>query len=163
MKEIVELKINGETHSLALGPNVTLLEVLREHLGLTGTKEACDAGECGACTVLVDGMNVNSCLVLAVDAVGKEIITIEGLAQNGRLHPVQVAFHELGAIQCGYCSPGMILSAKALLDHNVNPSKREIQEAISGNLCRCTGYVKIVEAIQCAAAAIREDAKEGQR
>ncbi|HID63061.1 MAG TPA: (2Fe-2S)-binding protein [Anaerolineae bacterium] len=161
MKEILELKINGEIHSLAVEPNVTLQEVLREQLGLTGTKQGCDTGECGACTVLIDGMAVNSCLVLAVDAGGKEITTIEGLAQNGNLHPLQVAFHEWGAIQCGYCSPGMILSAKALLDRNPNPSRREIQEAIAGNLCRCTGYVKIIEAIQAAAATMREGAREG--
>lgn len=161
MKEIVSLRVNGETHTLALEPNVTLQEVLREHLGLTGTKKGCDSGECGACTVLMDGMTVNSCLVLAVTAEGKEITTIEGLAQDGDLHPLQTSFHELGAIQCGYCSPGMILSAKALLDRNPNPSQREIQEAISGNLCRCTGYVKIIEAIEAAASSMRGAAREG--
>jgi carbon-monoxide dehydrogenase small subunit len=161
MKGIVSLMVNGETHALALEPNVTLQEVLREHLGLTGTKKGCDTGECGACTVLMDGMAVNSCLVLAVRAEGKEITTIEGLARGGDLHPLQRAFHELGAIQCGYCSPGMILSAKALLERNPNPSQREIQEAISGNLCRCTGYVKIVEAIEAATSRMRAEGREG--
>jgi carbon-monoxide dehydrogenase small subunit len=161
MKEIVSLRVNGETHTLALEPNVTLQEVLREHLGLTGTKNSCDTGECGACTVLLDGMAVNSCLVLAMDASGKEITTIEGLAREGDLHPLQQSFHDLGAIQCGFCTPGMIMSAKALLDRNPTPSQDEIQEAISGNLCRCTGYVKIVEAIEAAASNMREEAKEG--
>jgi carbon-monoxide dehydrogenase small subunit len=161
MKEIVSLRVNGETHTLALEPNVTLQEVLREHLGLTGTKKSCDTGECGACTVLLDGMAVNSCLVLATAASGKEITTIEGLAREGDLHPLQQSFHDLGAIQCGYCTPGMILSAKALLDRNPDPSQDEIREAISGNLCRCTGYVKIVEAIETAASNMREEAKEG--
>lgn len=160
MKEIVSLKVNGETHTLALEPNVTLQEVLREHLGLTGTKKSCDTGECGACTVLLDGTAVNSCLVLAMAASGKEITTIEGLAREGDLHPLQQSFHDLGAIQCGYCTPGMILSAKALLDHNPDPSQDEIREAISGNLCRCTGYIKIVEAIEAAASSMREEAKE---
>jgi carbon-monoxide dehydrogenase small subunit len=160
MKEIVSLSVNGETHTLALEPNVTLQEVLREHLGLTGTKKSCDTGECGACTVLLDGMAVNSCLVLATAASGKEITTIEGLAREGDLHPLQQSFHDLGAIQCGYCTPGMILSAKALLDRNPDPSEDEIREAISGNLCRCTGYVKIVEAIEAAASSMREEAKE---
>jgi len=161
MKDIVSLRVNGETHTLALEPNVTLQEVLREHLGLTGTKKGCDSGECGACTVLMGGMTVNSCLVLAVSVKGEEITTIEGLARDGDLHPLQRAFHELGAIQCGYCSPGMILSAKALLDRNPNPSQREIQEAISGNLCRCTGYVKIIEAVEAAASSMRRAAREG--
>lgn len=161
MKRIVSLVVNGETHTLALEPNVTLQEVLREHLGLTGTKKGCDSGECGACTVLMDGMTVNSCVVLAVSAEGKEITTIEGLARDGDLHPLQEAFHRLGAIQCGYCSPGMILSGKALLDRNPSPSQIEIQEAISGNLCRCTGYVKIIEAIEAAASSMRAAAREG--
>ena len=161
MKAVVALRVNGEEHELALEPNVTLQEVLREHLGLTGAKKGCDSGECGACTVLMDGMAVNSCLVLAVRAEGKEITTIEGLARDGDLHPLQRAFHELGAIQCGYCSPGMILSAKALLDRNPSPSQREIQEAISGNLCRCTGYVKIIEAIEAAASGMRGEDREG--
>ncbi len=160
MKEILELTVNGESHSVAVEPNVTLQELLREQLSLTGTKKGCDTGECGACTVLMDGIAVNSCLVLAVDARDKEIVTIEGLARKGDLHPLQVAFHELGAIQCGYCSPGMIMSAKALLDCNPDPSQFEIQEAISGNLCRCTGYVKIIEAIQSAASMMTEGAKE---
>jgi aerobic-type carbon monoxide dehydrogenase small subunit (CoxS/CutS family) len=161
MEQVVSLRVNGETYTLALEPNVTLQEVLREHLSLTGTKKGCDNGECGACTVLMDGLAVSSCLVLAMDAEGKDITTIEGLAQGGELHPLQKAFHELGAIQCGYCSPGMILSAKALLDDNPNPSRAEIQEAISGNLCRCTGYVKIIEAIEAAASSMRVTAREG--
>lgn len=160
MREVLELRINGENHAVATEPNVTLQEVLREQLGLTGTKKGCDTGECGACTVLMDAKPVSSCLVLAVEASGKEIVTIEGLAREGDLHPLQVAFHELGAIQCGYCSPGMILSAKALLDRSPDPSETEIQEAISGNLCRCTGYVKIIEAIQSAASMMREGGKE---
>lgn len=161
MKELVSLRVNGETYTLALEPNVTLQEVLREHLGLTGTKKGCDNGECGACTVLIDGMAVNSCLVLAMAASGKEITTIEGLAREGDLHPLQQSFHDLGAIQCGYCTPGMIMSAKALLDRNPDPSRGEVQEAISGNLCRCTGYVKIIEAIKAAASNMREAAREG--
>jgi carbon-monoxide dehydrogenase small subunit len=161
MKQIVSLTVNGETRTLALEPNVTLQEVLREHLGLTGTKNSCDTGECGACTVLLDGMAVNSCLVLAVAASGREITTIEGLAREGDLHPLQQSFHDLGAVQCGYCTPGMIMSAKALLDRNPEPSQEEIQEAISGNLCRCTGYVKIIEAIEAAASSMREASKEG--
>lgn len=160
MREVLELRINGEFHAVATEPNVTLQELVREQLGLTGTKKGCDTGECGACTVLMDGKPVSSCLVLAVEARDKEIVTIEGLAREGVLHPLQVAFHELGAIQCGYCSPGMILSAKALLDCSPDPSQIEIQEAISGNLCRCTGYVKVIEAIQSAASTMRGEAGE---
>jgi len=129
---------------------VTLLEALRERLGLTGTKRGCDMGQCGACTVLLDGQPVRSCLTLAIDAQGQEITTIEGLARNGELHPLQRAFHEHGAIQCGFCTPGMILTARALLAENPTPTVREIKQAISGNLCRCTGYVKIIEAITTA-------------
>lgn len=129
---------------------MTLLEALRERLGLTGTKRGCDMGQCGACTVLLDGQPVRSCLTLAIDAQGQEITTIEGLARNGELHPLQRAFHEHGAIQCGFCTPGMILTARALLAENPTPTVREIKQAISGNLCRCTGYVKIIEAITTA-------------
>ena len=129
---------------------MTLLETLRERLGLTGTKQGCDMGQCGACTVLLDGQPVRSCLTLAMDAQGQEITTIEGLARNGELHPLQRAFHEHGAIQCGFCTPGMILTAKTLLDENPTPTVREVKQAISGNLCRCTGYVKIIEAITAA-------------
>ncbi len=148
MKQVIELRVNGEMHEVMVDSHRTLLEVLRENIGLTGTKEACDTGECGACAVLLDGIPVNSCLVLALDARGKEITTIEGLAVNGKLHPLQKAFIAHGATQCGYCTPGMIITAKALLDENPKPTDLEIRQAISGNLCRCTGYGKIVEAIK---------------
>ena len=147
----IDLTVNGEPHELLVEPRLTLLEVLREDLGLTGTKRGCGTGECGACTVLVNGRAVNSCLLLAVDASGKEVLTIEGLATNGRLHPVQEAFLAHGGVQCGFCTPGMIMSAKALLDANPNPTETEVRYAIAGNLCRCTGYVKIVESILAAA------------
>jgi len=147
----IELKINGEIHALSVKPNETLLDVLRDKIGLTGTKKGCDTGQCGACTVLLDGKPVPSCLMLAVDVKNSEILTIEGLAENGSLHSLQEAFVSEGAVQCGYCTPGMILSAKALLDQNPHPSEQEIKEAISGNLCRCTGYVKIIQAVSAAA------------
>jgi aerobic carbon-monoxide dehydrogenase small subunit len=147
-KQIITLSVNGTEYEIAGRPNRTLLEVLREDLGLTGTKEGCDDGVCGSCTVLMEGVPVRSCLCLAVEAQGKAITTIEGLAEGDRLHPVQQAFVDQGAIQCGYCSPGMILTAKALLDQNPQPSEEEIKMAISGNFCRCTGYNKIVAAIQ---------------
>jgi len=147
----IDLKVNAEIYTVSVRPNETLLDVLRDKIGLTGTKKGCDTGQCGACTVLLDGNPVPSCLVLAVDVKGRDILTIEGVAENGRLHPIQEAFVNEGAVQCGYCTPGMILSAKALLDRNPNPSEQEIKEAISGNLCRCTGYVKIVQAISTAA------------
>ena len=143
----IELIINGESHAVSVKPNETLLDVIRDKIGLTGTKKGCDTGQCGACTVLMEGKPVPSCLVLAVDAKNKVITTIEGLAADGRLHPIQEAFVREGAVQCGYCTPAMILSAKALLEDNPNPTEREIKEAIAGNLCRCTGYVKIVKAI----------------
>jgi len=143
----LELKINGEVYLVSIEPWKTLLEVLRETLNLTGTKEACGKGDCGACTVLLDGKPINSCLTLAVEAQGKDILTIEGLAQGGQLHPIQQAFIKHGAIQCGFCTPGMILSAKALLDKNPHPSETEVRQSISGNLCRCSGYTKIIEAI----------------
>ncbi len=152
MKRLIELKVNGESYDVAVEPRRTLLEVLREQLGLTGTKEGCDAGDCGTCTVLLDGKPVPSCLVLAVDAQGKDILTIEGVADGPKLHPIQKAFVDYGAIQCGFCSPGMILTAKALLERNPNPSEAEVRNAISGNLCRCTGYVKIIEAIMTVSA-----------
>lgn len=151
MKQLIELRVNGEVQDVVVEPQVTLLEALRERLGLTGTKRGCDMGQCGACTVLLDGQPVRSCLTLAVDAQGREITTIEGLARNGELHPLQRAFHEHGAIQCGFCTPGMILTARALLDENPTPTVGEVKRAISGNLCRCTGYVKIIEAITAAA------------
>ena len=157
MKRLIELKVNGELHDVVVEPRRTLLEVLREQLGLTGTKEGCDAGDCGACTVLLDGKPVPSCLVLAIDAQGKDILTIEGVANGPELHPIQKAFVDYGAMQCGFCSPGMIITAKALLERNPNPSESEVRKAISGNLCRCTGYVKIIDAIMAVAAQGRRE------
>jgi len=147
-KQLLELCVNGEVHEIAVKSNDTLLEVLREKLGLIGTKEACGMGECGACTVLMNGRPVLSCLMLALDATGKEITTIEGLSLGDELDPLQESFVRHGAVQCGYCTPGMILTAKELLKREKHPNKEQIREAISGNLCRCTGYAKIVEAIQ---------------
>ncbi len=154
MKRLIRLIVNGGAVEAAVDPNRTLIQFLREDLGLTGTKHGCGLGDCGACTVILDGKPVNSCLTLAVQANGSEVLTIEGLAENGQLHPIQQAFVNNGAIQCGFCSPGMILSAKALLDSNPRPAEHDIRTAISGNLCRCTGYQKIVEAIKEAAKAI---------
>ncbi len=151
LKQLIELKVNGEIREVVIEPKTTLLELLREDLGLTGTKKGCDAGDCGACTVLIDGKPTVSCLTLAIEVQGKEILTIEGLAQDGQLHPLQQTFIDHFAVQCGYCIPGMILSAKALLDKNPRPTEEEVREGISGNLCRCTGYVKIIEAIMAAA------------
>jgi aerobic-type carbon monoxide dehydrogenase small subunit (CoxS/CutS family) len=151
MKKMITLNVNGQIYDLVIPVNRTLTQVLRENLKLTGTKQGCSVGDCGSCTILMDGRPVNSCLVLAVEAEGHSIQTIEGLAEDGRLHPVQQAFVEQGGIQCGFCSPGMILTAKALLDKNPSPNGEEIRKAISGNLCRCTGYQKIVESIQSAA------------
>ena len=148
MKKTISLKVNDREYDLVIPVNRTLSQVLRENLKLTGTKQGCEMGDCGSCTVLMDGQPVNSCLVLAVEAEGQAIVTIEGLSDEGKLHPLQQAFVEHGSIQCGFCSPGMILSAKALLDKNPSPNPSEIREAISGNLCRCTGYQKIVEAVQ---------------
>ena len=147
MKKDIVLKINGEERELSVEPRQTLLDVIRNNLGLTGTKEGCGNGNCGTCAVLVDGKAVSSCLMLAVEAVGHEIMTIEGLAQHGEIHPLQQAFIEEGAIQCGFCSPGMILTAKAFLDTNPHPTEEQARQAIAGNLCRCTGYDKIVHAI----------------
>ena len=151
MKKMIRLTVNGEPVEAAVSYNQTLVQFLREDLGLTGTKHGCGLGDCGACTVLLDGKPVNSCLVLAVQAHDCDVLTIEGLAENGELHPIQQAFVDKGAIQCGFCTPGMILSAKALLEEKPNPSELDIRTAISGNLCRCTGYQKIVEAIDEAA------------
>ncbi len=155
MKSFIQLTINGQPVEAAVEANRTLLQFLREDLGLTGTKHGCGLGDCGACTVILNGRPVNSCLVLAIQANGSEVLTIEGLAENGKLHPIQQAFVDKGAIQCGFCSPGMILSAKALLDANPRPSETDIRMALSGNLCRCTGYQKIVEAVGEAAEAIQ--------
>ena len=151
MAQSIKLRVNGETYELRVEPWKTLIDVLREDIGLTGTKEACSTGECGACTVLLNGKPVNSCLILAVEVQGKEIMTIEGLAQGGKLDPLQEAFIKYGAIQCGFCTPGMLLSARALLDKNPQPTEEEIKEGMSGNLCRCTGFVKIVGAINAVA------------
>ncbi len=150
-KRLVQLRVNGEVHDVAIMPNETLVEVLREQLELTGTKAGCGEGACGTCTVLLDGRPVRSCLTLAVEAQGKEIVTIEGLAQGTELHPVQKAFIEHGAIQCGFCSPAMILTSKAFLDENPHPTEEQVRRAISGVVCRCTGYAKIVEAVLAAA------------
>ncbi len=144
---IVKLKVNGEIRSADVPPETTLLKLLREHLNLTGAKLGCDVGDCGTCTVIVDGESVNSCLMLAGRASGREVTTIEGLANSEQLHPLQETFEELGALQCGFCGPGMIISAKALLDKNPEPTVFEVRDALSGNLCRCTGYTKIIEAV----------------
>lgn len=144
----IALRLNGETVDAAFAPYKTLLEVLREDLALTGTKHGCELGECGACAVLLDGEPVLSCLVLALECDGREVLTVEGLASDARLHPLQDAFADLGAAQCGYCTPGILVTAKALLDKNPHPTREEIREAISGNLCRCTGYLQIFEAVE---------------
>ena len=158
-KVLLKMTVNGEEADVAFLPYKTLLEVLREDLGLTGTKHGCELGECGACAVLLDGQPVLSCLTLGLECGGREIETVEGLApdtaEGGHLHPVQDAFADLGGSQCGYCSPGMLVTAKAFLEQNRNPSREQIREAISGNLCRCTGYDQIVDAIQRAAGALR--------
>lgn len=151
-KNRVILRVNGEAYDLLTYPHRTLLEVLREDLHLTGAKESCGEGACGTCTVLLDGFPVRSCLFLAVEAEGREITTIEGLAAGGKLHPLQEAFVEHHAIQCGFCTPGMILTAKALLDAVPEPTEEEIRRALSGNICRCTGYAKIVDAVKAASA-----------
>ncbi len=151
MKELIELNVNGEVHQLAVAPNTTLAEVLRDQMGLTGTKEACGTGECGTCTVLLDGRPVLSCLTLAVDCQSQPIVTIEGLTTGDELTPVQQAFHDCGAVQCGFCTPGMVLSVTALLESNANPSISEVRKALEGHLCRCTGYNKIIEAVYRAA------------
>ncbi|HLI87065.1 MAG TPA: (2Fe-2S)-binding protein [Ktedonobacteraceae bacterium] len=161
MRELITLRVNGERHELAVLPHRSLLEVLREDMGLIGTKHGCELGECGACTVLVDGVPVLSCLTLPVEVQDSEITTIEGLEQQGRLHPLQETFAELGAAQCGYCTPGMLLSGAALLRDNPHPTREEIKEALAGNLCRCTGYTKIYEAVESAAE--RMTSKEGVR
>ena len=154
-KHHITLTVNGIEYELLVKPNDTLTQVLREELGLTGTKHGCGVGDCGCCTVLLDGEPVNSCLVLALEAQDRNITTIEGLAPDGGLHPVQESFIELGAIQCGFCTPGMILAATALLEQNPQPSEEEIRRGLSGNLCRCTGYQKIVEAVEDAAARLK--------
>lgn len=151
MKRLITLTVNGVTHELAVEPRRTLLQVIREDLGLTGTEKGCGIGDCGTCTVLVDGVATFSCLTLAIQVEGCNIETVEGLAENGKLNKLQQAFVDFGAVQCGYCSPGMLMTSTELLRRNPHPSEQEIRRAISGNLCRCTGYQKIVEAIQAAA------------
>ena len=151
MKKAIQLSVNGQQVQVSVGGSETLLDCLRNQLGLTGTKKGCDQGDCGACTVLIDGTPVNSCLMLAFEASGKEITTIEGLAQEDGLHPLQEAFISHNAVQCGFCTPGMILTAAALLKENPHPSEKEIRHYLQGNLCRCTGYSKIVQAVQAAA------------
>jgi len=155
-KEIASFKINGRDYEVIISPNMTLSELLRDRLDLTGTKHACEVGQCGSCTVLVDGRPTLSCSTLAVAVRGKEIMTIEGLSRGTPLHPLQQAFIDHGAIQCGFCTPGMILMAKALLDENPNPTRQEVKEGLAGNLCRCTGYVKIIDAVMAAAQTMRK-------
>ena len=150
-KQIATFKVNSRPYEVVVEPQMTLLDVLRDKIDLTGTKYSCGVGECGACTVLIDGRPELSCCTLAITALDKDILTIEGLTRGRLLHPLQRAFVDHGAIQCGFCTPGMILTAKALLDENPNPTNRDIQEALAGNLCRCTGYVKIVDAVKAAA------------
>ena len=157
--EVFRLTVNNRIFEVQAKPNATLLSVLRDQLDLTGAKCGCGTGDCGACTVLLDGEAVRSCIVPVKDAVGKQIITIEGLARESELHPIQRAFVERGAIQCGFCTPGMILAAKALLDHTPNPTEDEIRAALRFNLCRCTGYARIVEAVQFAAELLRKEAE----
>ena len=144
----ISVTVNGNSEALDVPSNMTLLQMLRQSLALTGTKNGCEAGECGACTVLLDGEPVNSCMMLAVEADGREVTTVEGLAEDGQLHALQKAFVDHNAVQCGFCTPGMLISAYALLDRNPRPTEEEIREALAGNLCRCTGYVRIIEAVQ---------------
>jgi carbon-monoxide dehydrogenase small subunit len=158
MKQTMRFTVNGVIFEDEIDHRRTLLEVLRESFGLLGTHKGCDEGHCGACTVIVDGKAVNSCLVLAAAVQGKEITTIEGLAQGDKLHPIQDAFVKAGASKCGFCTPGMIMTAKAFLDRNPDPTEKEIKYALSGNLCRCTGYFQIIEAVKIAAAQMRKEA-----
>jgi carbon-monoxide dehydrogenase small subunit len=159
VKRLLTLNINGETFEMAVDPATYLVDVIRETVGLTGTKKGCGIGDCGACTVLIDGKPTLSCITLAVACSDKAITTIEGLSKGTELHPVQQAFIDKGAIQCGYCTPGMILSASALLEENPQPSEPEIKTALAGNLCRCTGYVKIIDAVKHAAQTMAKEAK----
>jgi aerobic-type carbon monoxide dehydrogenase small subunit (CoxS/CutS family) len=161
VKTQLTLTVNGETRDLIVPVHKTLLEVLREDLNLTGTKHGCELGECGTCTVLVDGLPVLSCLALPIDLQGQEIKTVEGMAENGQLHPLQQAFAELGAAQCGYCTPGILLTAEALLAGNPTPTRDEVREALAGNLCRCTGYTKILESVELAALRMHGSASRG--
>jgi carbon-monoxide dehydrogenase small subunit len=157
MKQVIELRVNGDLFEIAVKPDELLLDVLRDRLGLTGAKRGCGKGQCGSCTVLIDGEASKSCLIKAVKTQDKDITTIEGLGKEGKLDPVQKAFVEYGAVQCGYCTPGMIMAAEALLQKTHTPNREEIKKALAGNLCRCTGYVKIIEAVEAAAAEICEE------
>lgn len=163
MKQVVNLSINGNSYEVAIRPQALLIDVLRKTVGLTGTKKGCGQGDCGTCTVLIDNKRALACLTLALTCQGKEITTIEGIDHNGKLDPVQQAFVDKGAVQCGFCTPGMVMSAKALLNENPTPTKAEIRRGISGNLCRCTGYIKIVEAVEHASHLLRDErsGKEG--
>ncbi|NMB08487.1 MAG: (2Fe-2S)-binding protein [Tissierellia bacterium] len=158
MKKI-SLNVNGKDYNLEIDENIRLLDLLREELGLIGVKEGCSEGECGACSIIMDGEVVNSCLIMGFQANGSKIITIEGLEENGEIHPIQQAFIDVGAVQCGYCTPGMIMAVKALLDKNPEPTREEIREGISGNLCRCTGYNKIIDATEKALIYMKEGAR----
>ena len=151
MKQLISLRINEQSYDVEIDVQRTLLEVLRENIGLTGTKKGCGEGNCGSCTVIIDGKAINACLILAIEAQGKEIYTIEGLAKGGKLHPLQQSFIDHGALQCGFCTAGMIMSAKAFLDKNPHPTEEQTARAIGGNLCRCTGYTSIIQAIRAAA------------
>lgn len=150
VKKIITLNVNGDDYQIAVRDNRTLLEAIREECNFTGTKQGCDVGDCGSCMVLIDDIPIQSCLTLAVSCEGKKIVTVEGLAQNGKPHPVQKAFDDYGGAQCGFCTPGFLITSKNLLDQNSNPTVDEIKDALSGNLCRCTGYTKIIEAVQVA-------------
>ena len=163
MNHPTKLTVNGVEHELSTEPRKTLLAVLRDQLQLTGTKEGCSTGDCGACTVLLDGQPVTSCLVLGVEADGREITTVEGVSENGKLHPLQKAMVGLGGVQCGFCTPGIVVSAFALLNGNTKPTEREIRQALAGNLCRCTGYTKIVDAVQKAASDIRKRGRKTRK
>ena len=154
----VTIVVNGDTHRASVPPETTLLKLLRENFSLTGAKLGCDVGDCGACTVIVDGMAVNSCLMLAGQANGRSVTTIEGFATRERLHPIQKAFEDTGALQCGFCGPGAIMATKALFDENSDPNVKDIRDALSGSLCRCTGYTKMIEAVQDAARILRAEA-----
>jgi carbon-monoxide dehydrogenase small subunit len=159
-KTHIEFTLNGEQVEVAFAPHKTLLELVREDLNLTGTKHGCELGECGTCAVLVDGRSILSCLMLGIEAAGREVTTIEGMSQGNRLHPLQETFADLGAAQCGYCTPGFLLVAKELLATNPSPTRDEIKDALAGNLCRCTGYIKIYEAVELAAARMRGEEME---
>ena len=159
---MLELKVNGESYKLDIDPGMSLLEVLRNKLFVTSPKVGCNTGECGSCSVLLDGLLVKSCITNAMTASGKEVVTVEGLGKPGDLDPIQRAFYEHYASQCGFCTPGMIIAAKALLDHHPNPTRQEVKEGLSGNLCRCTGYVKIIDAVMAAAGEMNEKGRSGR-